>query len=126
MLNSASRSCCEKTSKATIVCVRRMPGTRASRLVTTSAICSGAAHPQHRDVVPLARHRPRLGDAVDVGERAAEVRHRLALGLDQDDGVGHRTVCVSPGARMTTLVSVAFSTSDLNASASVSIGGNVS
>ncbi len=30
--------------------------------------------------------------------RAAQVRDRLALGLDQDDGVDHRNVWVSPGS----------------------------
>ena len=41
MLKSASRSCFEKTSNATIVCVRLIPGSCASRLVTTTAISSG-------------------------------------------------------------------------------------
>ena len=59
-----------------------------------------------------------------VGELVAESRERGALGLDQDDRVGHAE-CVSPGARMTTLELVCDSTSALNASASVSIGGKV-
>ena len=66
------------------------------------------------------------GAAITISIALATVPFGLALGLDQDDGVGHRTVWVSPGASTTTLVSVAFSTSLLNACASVSIGGNVS
>src|SRR3954462_1067523 len=85
----------------------------------------GLAYAHDGDEVPLARHGVGLGDAFDAGERPAERRHRRALGLDQDDRVGHAE-CVSPGARMTTFALVWDSTSDLNASASVSIGGNVS
>ena len=84
--------------------------------------------PHDRGEVPLARDRVGLGDAVDVGEVAAERRQRRALGLDEHDRVGHNSECVwvSPGARMTTSAAVDISTSDLNASASASIGGNVS
>ena len=41
MLKSASRSCWEKTSNATIVCVRSMPSISAKRWVTTCATSSG-------------------------------------------------------------------------------------
>ena len=50
---------------------------------------------------------------------------RGALGLDQDDRVGHG-VCVSPRLQDDDLGESALSTSVLNAWASVSIGGNVS
>ena len=66
-----------------------------------------------------------LADALDVRELAAEGLDRLALGLDQDDGVGHRRVWVSPGLSTRTSEKPACSTSDLNAWASVSTGGNV-
>jgi hypothetical protein len=53
---------------------------------------------QDRDEVPLAGDGVRLGDAFDLGELAAEIGQRLTLGLDQDDGVGHFSSCVSPGS----------------------------
>ena len=65
-----------------------------------------------------------LGHAVDVGERAAQRGQGGGLGLDQDDRVGH-SECVSPGASTTHDAPVEFSTSALNASASVSTGGKV-
>src|SRR4051812_36239769 len=80
------------------------------------------AYVHDRDEVPLAGDRVRLAHALDVGEHAAERRHRVALGLDQDDRVGHGEK-LSPGFRTWTLADVSLSTSDLNASASVSIGG---
>ena len=92
MENSASRSCFENTSNATIVCVRLIPGTRDSRARDRLGDLLRRAHAQDRHEVPLPGHRAGLGDALDVGERAAEVGHRLALGLDQDDRVGHRRV----------------------------------
>ena len=78
------------------------------------------------DEVPLARDRVDLTDAVELGQlRRRASPSPVALGLDQDDRVGH-VACASPGSRTTTCESVALSTSALNASASVSIGGNVS
>src|SRR3712207_9292592 len=47
----------------------------------------------------------------------------LPICFDEDDRVRHAGVCASPGARMSTVASVACSTSALKASASVSIGG---
>jgi hypothetical protein len=79
---------------------------------------------QDRHEVPHAGDGVDLADAVDLGQPAAERRHRAALGLDQDDRVGH-SACVSPGASTTTSADVSRSTSALNACASVSIGGNV-
>ena len=125
MLKSASRSCWEKTSNATIVWVRSMPSMSAKRCVTTCATSSRVAHAQDRDEVPLAGDAVGLGDAFDVGELAPELGDRGALGADQDDGVGHRSVWVSPGSSTSTSLKPAFWTSDLNAWASVSIGGNV-
>ena len=84
----------------------------------------GLAQAEDRDEVPFPGHGVGLGDAVDVGELAAERRQRGPLGLDQDDRVDHAE-CVSPGSSTTTLDCVEDSTSDLNAWASVSIGGNV-
>src|SRR3954454_14130138 len=84
----------------------------------------GLAYAHDGDEVPFACHRVGLGHPFHVGELPAERRHRRALGLDQDDRVGHAE-WVSPGARMTTFALVCDSTSLLNASASVSIGGNV-
>ena len=55
MQNSASRSCWENTSNATIVCVRLMPLISANLWVTTFADLLGVAHPQDRHEVPLAR-----------------------------------------------------------------------
>src|SRR4051794_41304757 len=75
------------------------------------------------DEVPLAGHRVRLGHPVEVGEPAAERLQRVALGLDEHDRRGH-VEWVSPGSRTTTSPAPAFCTSDLNAAASVSIGGN--
>ena len=63
-------------------------------------------------------------NALDPGQLAPERGQRGALGLDENDRVGH-VECVSPGSSTTTLDPVADSTSDLKASASVSIGGNV-
>src|SRR4051794_5665228 len=83
-----------------------------------------ARHADDRDEVPLARHRIGLGDAVEVGELAAERLEGVALGLDEHDGGGH-IVWVSPGSRIATSPAPAFCTSDLNAWMSVSIGGNV-
>src|SRR5437588_12525356 len=71
------------------------------------------AQAEDRDEVPLAGDRIRLGDAVDVGELAAQCRQRGLLGLDQDDRVDH-SEWVSPGSSTTTLESVRPSTSDLN------------
>ena len=82
------------------------------------------AQPQDRDEIPFARHRVRLGDALDPGELAAERGERDAIGVDQDDRVGHG-VWLWPGSSTTTRDAVADSTSALNACASVSIGGNV-
>ena len=84
-----------------------------------------AAHADDRHEVPLAGDGVGLADAFDVGQLAAEGLDRLALGLDQDDRVGHRSVCVSPGLSTSTSEKPACSTSDLNAWASVSTGGNV-
>ena len=83
------------------------------------------AQPQDRREVPLAGDRVGLGDARHVGQLAAEVGQRRALGLDQDDRVRHGDR-LSPGASTTTCELVCASTSALNACASVSIGGNVS
>src|SRR5204863_7757502 len=60
------------------------------------------AYVHDRDEVPLAGDRVRLAHALDVGEHAAERRHRVALGLDQDDRVGHGEK-LSPGFRTWTL-----------------------
>ena len=60
-----------------------------------------ARHPHDRDEVPLAGDRVGLGHALDVGERAAQRRHRVALGLDEHDRGGHG-VCTPPGSRTTT------------------------
>src|SRR4051795_10147326 len=49
-----------------------------------------------RDEVPVAGHRVGLADALQVREDPAERRHRIALGLDEDDGRRHG-VKVSPG-----------------------------
>ena len=93
--------------------------------MTTSATSCGSrtrriATKSHSPVTEYASATP-----VDVGERAAEPLDRGALGLDEDDRVGHLTVCVPPGSSTTTSEKPAFWTSDLKASASVSIGGNV-
>ena len=93
--------------------------------MTTCCDLFGVAHAQDRDEVPLAGDGVGLGDAFDVGELAAELGDRVALGPDQDDGVGHRSVWVSPGLSTSTSLKPAFWTSDLNACASVSIGGKV-
>src|SRR4051812_39085882 len=77
-----------------------------------------------RDEVPLAGDGVGLGDAVEVGQTAAERLQGVALGLDEHDR-GRHVVCVSPGFRTTTSPAPAFCTSDLNPSTSVSIGGNV-
>ena len=84
--------------------------------------------PHDRDEVPLAGDGVGLGDPLDVGERAAERGERVALGLDQDDGVGeaHGELRRSPGASTTTSDTPAASTSALKACASVTIGGKVS
>ena len=66
----------------------------------------------------------RVGRIVEVGEPAAERLQGVALGLDEHDSGGHG-VWVSPGFRTTTSAAPAFWTSDLNASTSVSTGGNV-
>ena len=84
------------------------------------------AHAQDGDEVPLTGDGVGLGDAFDLGELTAEVGQRLALGLDEDDGVGHLSSCVSPGLSTYTCEKPAFSTSCLNASASVATSGNVS
>ena len=73
----------------------------------------------------FAGDRVRLRHALDVGQRAAELLHGGALGLDEHDRVGHLSVCVPPGSSTTTSEKPAFWTSDLKASASASIGGNV-
>src|SRR5439155_27232769 len=54
-----------------------------------------------RDEVPLAGHRERLADPLQVGELAAERGHRVPLGLDEHDRGGHG-VWVSPGWSTTT------------------------
>ena len=123
--NIASRSCWENASKATSVCVRATPGSCRSCPVITSRELLVARDAHDRDEVPLARHGVRLGDPLEVGQRAAERRHRVPLGLDEDDRVRHG-VCDSPGASTMTCAKPACSTSALNACASVSIGGNVS
>ena len=87
--NSASRSCCEKTSNATIVCVRVTPSSWPMRAGDHLGELLVLADAHDGDEVPLARDRVRLGDALDVGERPAQRRQRRALGLDQDDRVGH-------------------------------------
>src|SRR4051794_37053554 len=73
----------------------------------------GLAHADDRHEVPLPRHRVGLGHALEVGELAAERRHRRPLGFYEDDRVGHRIVWVSPGWRITTSLKPAFWTSDL-------------
>src|SRR3954453_10926520 len=85
----------------------------------------GVADPQDRDEVVLAGDAVGLRDTLDVGELAAQRGQRGARGADQDDGVGHRSVCVSPGSSTTTSLKPAFWTSCLNACASVSMTGNV-
>ena len=56
----------------------------------------------NRDEVPFPRHGVGLGDALQVGQGAAQRRERVALGLDQDDRVGEahgRSMTCAPGAR---------------------------
>ena len=84
------------------------------------------AHADDRDEVPLAGDRVGLGDAVDVGELAAERGQRRALGLDEDDRVGHARVGLARLEHDDLRAGRRLSTSALNACASVSIGGNVS
>src|SRR3954463_13810936 len=85
----------------------------------------GVADAQDRDEVVLAGDAVGLGDPLDVGQLAAEGLERGPRGADQDDGVGHRSVCVSPGSSTSTSEKPASWTSFLNAWASVSTGGNV-
>ncbi len=82
------------------------------------------AQAQDGDEVPLTRDRVRLGHAVDVGQLATQRGQGGALGLDEDDRVGH-VEWVSPGSSTTTFELVDDSTSDLKAWASVSMGGKV-
>ena len=60
----------------------------------------------------------------DIGELAAKGREGRAICGYEDDRVG-QAVCDCPGSSTTTFDEVACSTSDLNACASVSIGGKV-
>ena len=78
-----------------------------------------------RFAASLPGYRVGLRHPVEVGERTSQRKEGGALRLDEDDGVVH-TEWVSPGARTTTSESVSDSTWDLNASASVSMGGKVS
>ena len=99
--NSASRSCCEKTSNATIVL--RPPDPRQLREPARDDLgdllrrCARAASPtkSHSPVTDQASATP--STSASAPPRSL---HRAALGLDQDDRVGHRTVWVSPGARI--------------------------
>ena len=125
MSKRASRSCCEKTSNATIVWVRfdalelaDVLGHHARELVVLP-------DPHDRDEVPLAGDRVGLGDAVEVGEHTAQLG-RAVRSASMRTTAWVDSPCVSPGSRMTTCDEVEFSTSALNCSASVSIGGNVS
>src|SRR5438105_1617632 len=83
----------------------------------------GLAEAEHGHEVPLAGHRVRLGHPLEVRQLAAQRGQRRSIRLDQDDRVGH-VECDCPGSSTTTFERVADSTSDLNAWASVSIGGN--
>src|SRR3954452_2649967 len=67
---------------------------------------------QDRDEVPLAGDGVDLADALDLGEVRAQRRDRAALGLDEDDRVGH-SWCSPPGSRTATCAMPACSTSDL-------------
>ena len=84
-----------------------------------------AGHADERDEVPLAGDRIGLGDAFDVGEVAAERRHGVPVGLDQDDGRDHQAQRAAgvkdDDARLARALDVGS-----KAWASVSIGGNVS
>ena len=99
--NIASRSWREKTSKATIVWVRLTPGSLTQPPGDDVGQHLVARHADDGDEVPLAGDRVGLGHAVEVGQRAAERGHRVALGLDEHDRGGHG-VCVSPGSSTTT------------------------
>ena len=48
---------------------------------------AGYAHDHHE--VPLPGHRVRLGHPAELGQGAPQRLEGVALGFDQDDGVGH-------------------------------------
>ena len=75
--------------KATIVWVRTTPGQPPDLGRHDVGQLLVAGHPHDRDEVPLAGHRVGLGHAVDVRQRPSEGGQRVALGLDQHDGVRH-------------------------------------
>ena len=116
MLNSASRSCWEKTSNATIVCVRLMPSMLREAVRDDLRDLLRVAHPQDRHEVPLAGDGVGLGDALDVGELAAERRRSPRARPRSGRRRGSfAAVCVSPGLSTSTSEKPAFWTSCLNA-----------